>query len=70
MANQPCRKHSCVVQDKKIARAEVVAETRERCVLDGAGVPREDHQSRLPSLGRRTLGDQLVRQLEIEIAGA
>ena len=70
MTDQPCWKDSRVVHDKEIAGVQVVAEVRERCVFDCASMPREEHQSRLTSLGRRTLSDQLLRQLEIEIAGA
>jgi hypothetical protein len=39
-------------------------------VLDRTSVSWEDQQSRLASLGGRTLSDQLLRQIEIEIAGA
>jgi hypothetical protein len=70
MTDQPCRKDSRVVHDKEIAGVQVVAEVRERCVFDSTSMPREDHQSRLTPLLRRTLCDQLLRQLEIEIAGA
>jgi hypothetical protein len=39
-------------------------------VLDGPAVPREHQQLRLPALGRRPLRDQLLGQIEIEIAGS
>jgi hypothetical protein len=39
-------------------------------VLDCAGVSWKHQESRLSSLGRRALSDQLVRQIEIEITGS
>ena len=70
MPHEPRRKHARVVDDEQIAGAQVIGQPRERRVLDGTRLPRQHQQSRLPSLGRRTLSDQLVRQIEVEIAGS
>ena len=70
MADEPRRKHASVVNDEQIAGAQVIGHRGERRVLDGARLPRQHQQSRLPSLGWRTLSDQLVRQIEVEIAGS
>jgi hypothetical protein len=48
----------------------MIRQPRERRVFDCTRLSREHQQSRLPSLGRRALRDQLVRQVEIEVAGA
>jgi hypothetical protein len=70
MTDQPCGKHSRIVQDKQIARAQMFAKPREGRVLDCTSVSWKHQEPRLSSLGGRTLGDQFLRQIEIEIAGA
>jgi hypothetical protein len=69
VADQTCWKDTCVVEHEEIARAEMVCQSSKRRVLDLTGKPWKYQKSRLPSLSRRALSDQLVRQIEIEIAG-
>ena len=59
-----------IVDNKQIAGAEVIRQLHERRVFDCARLSREHQQSRLPSFGGRMLSDQLVRQVEVEVAGA
>ena len=70
MPHEPRRKHASIVDNEQIAGAQVIGHPRERRVLDGTRLPREHQQSRLPALDWRTLSDQLVRQIEVEIAGS
>ena len=68
MPHEPRRKHASIVDNEQIAGTQMIGHPRERRVLDGTRLPREHQQSRLPSLDWRTLSDQLVRQIEVEIA--
>jgi hypothetical protein len=61
---------ACIVDDQQIAGAKVIWQPRERGVFDCARFAPEHQQSRLPSLGRRALSDQLLGQIEVEIAGS
>jgi len=68
MPHEPRRKHASIVDNEQIAGTQVIGHPRERRVLDATRLPREHQQSRLPALDWRTLSDQLVRQIEVEIA--
>ena len=70
MTNEARRKDASVVEHEQIAGAEMIGQSRERGVFDRPGMAREDQQPRLPSLRRRPLSDQLLGQVEIEIAGS
>ena len=70
MSDQPRREDTRVIQHEQVAGTQIVAETIEGRVLDGPVVSREHQQPRLPALGRRPLRDQLLGQIEIEIAGS
>ena len=68
--DEPCRKDARVVEHEQIARPQVLSESGKSGVLDCAGVPGKHQETRLASLGRRSLSDQLLRQIEIKIAGS
>jgi len=68
VADEARGKHARVVHDEEVAGAQMIRQLRKRRVLDRTGLPREDQESRLPTLGWRTLGDQFVGEFEIEIA--
>ena len=68
VAHEPRGKYTGVVNDQQIAGAQVIRQLGKRGVLDCARLPRQHQQSRLPSFSRRTLSDQLVREIEVEIA--
>jgi len=70
MTDEARRKDASVIDDEQIARTQMIDQPREQRVLDRAGLTREHQQSRLTALGWRTLRDQTVREIEIEIAGA
>ena len=64
------RKHARVVEHEQITGAQMPLQMAKRGVLDVAGISREHEQPRPSMLGGRPLGDQLVRQVEVEIAGS
>jgi hypothetical protein len=68
MTHEPRRKHAGVIDDKQVAGAQMIADARERGVLDRAALSRKNQESRLAALSRGTLSDQLIRQIEVEVA--
>ena len=60
--------HSCVVQDQKVARAQVFGHARKGRVLDLPAVSMQHEQARLAPHGGRLLRNQLIRKIEVEVA--
>jgi hypothetical protein len=66
MTQQPGWKYTGVVDDHQIAGPKYAGDIGEPGVLDRACSAIQHEQSRGASFGGRVLGDQLIRQLEIE----
>src|SRR5947207_3471899 len=65
MAEEPRRKHACVVGYQHVAAAQVVRQIPNRCMAELAGDPSQDEQPRL-SAAHRVLRNQLSRKEKIE----
>ena len=68
MTEEPRREHARVVQDQQIATTEMRRQTIERRVLGALPSTIEHDESRAATLGWRVLSDQLLGEMEIEIA--
>ena len=61
------REHACVVEDHHVVLVEEVDNLVEDVVRDFAGLTVHDHQARLVALGQRMVGDERLRQVEVEL---
>src|SRR5439155_19033305 len=66
----PGRDDSRVVQNQNVARAQALQDLQKTKVPDAAIGALQHQQARLVALSRRRLGDQLGRQVIIEIGSA
>ena len=69
-APEPGGQDARVVEDKDIARVHIPSEFTELVVPDRAGLPVDDHHPRVVAMGEGMLGDELRRQLVVEIRDA
>ena len=69
MPQQARRKHFRIVQNQKIAVAQVLGKVREDRVLDLPAVSMQHQQARIAPLGGRLLRNQLIGKVEVEVAG-
>ena len=58
---EPCPPDPAVVDDDEAARGEERREVSDRTMLDRAECTIDDHQPRVLPLGRRRLGDEVLR---------
>ena len=67
LAQQPCRKHAGIIEDQAVPRPQKIRQLIKMMVLDFPGNLIKQQQSRpVPSL-KWGLGDQLLRQIKIEV---
>src|SRR5204862_6873402 len=66
MAEEPRRKHACVVGYQHVAAAPVVRQIPNRCMAELAGDPSQDEQPRLSAV-QRVLRDQRSRNEKSEL---
>ena len=67
---EPGRQDPRVVEDHDVARAHGPRELAEPGVADPSGLPVDDHHPRVVAMGEGMLGDELRRQIVIEIGDA
>jgi len=67
VAVQASGKHFGIVEDEYILFVEILCNFFEYTVFNRTGSPVEHHQPGFVPVGRRILGDQLFRQLELEL---
>jgi hypothetical protein len=60
-----CPKHSSVVQEEKIPLADIGGDLSKLPVLPGATVAIQYEEARVTTAGRRLLGDEPWRQVEV-----
>ena len=69
-APEPGGQDPGVVEDKDIARVHIPSEFTELVVPDRAGLPVDDHHPRVVAMGEGMLGDELRREIVVEIRDA
>jgi hypothetical protein len=69
MPEQPRGKDSCIVQNEKIASAQIVHDVRKRRVFDLPAVSPQHEQARVAPHNGRLLRNQLIGKTKIEVEG-
>ncbi len=67
MAKEPCRIDARIVDDQHVSRTQQARKVRDPLVNTFPGAPREPKQTGLVAHRLRLLGDQLVRQIVVEV---